>query len=267
MNYNEDGTHRFCDGVSFEDILTVYVFDRKLRLAVMDALERIEVAVRTSLSQQMSQEHGPHWFMDAAHFVNRPWHDKVIERVKSDIGHDPAGEKVRAVFIQHYYDKYSQPELPASWMVFEALSFGSVSQVYRHLKRERQKVIAAAFNLDPKILASWLHALSYLRNLAAHHQRLWNRSYTITPIIAKKYQKDLKDGTRLYAQIVVIQVLLRVISPNSGWGRRLAALLDDYPSVPLNRLGFPADWRHRELWQQSLKHCPAPSDISAPGIR
>ncbi|PKO83383.1 MAG: hypothetical protein CVU17_08365 [Betaproteobacteria bacterium HGW-Betaproteobacteria-11] len=69
VNYNADGSHRFLDGVSFEDILDLYVFDRKLRLAVMDAVERIEVAFRAQFSQGMSELHGPHWFMDAAHFV------------------------------------------------------------------------------------------------------------------------------------------------------------------------------------------------------
>jgi abortive infection bacteriophage resistance protein len=69
VNYNADGSHRFLDGVSFEDILDLYVFDRKLRLAVMDAVERIEVAFRAQFSQTMSEVRGPHGFMDAAHFV------------------------------------------------------------------------------------------------------------------------------------------------------------------------------------------------------
>ncbi|NYT58224.1 Abi family protein [Alcaligenaceae bacterium] len=256
VNYNADGTHRFCAGTTLEDILNVYVFDRKLRLAVMDALERIEVAVRALVSQTLSEQHGPHWFMDASHFTSKPWHDRFIERVKTDIGHDPARAKVRSVFIKHYYDKYTEPDLPASWMTFEALSFGSVSQAYTHLTREKQKPIAKALGLDPKILASWLHALSYLRNLAAHHQRLWNRAYTIKPIAAKRYAKDLQNGSRLYAQMVLIQALLSVISPNSGWGRRLSSLLAANPAIPGARLGFPNNWRDRELWRD-VTHGPA----------
>lgn len=255
INYNDDGKHRFCDGATFEDILNVYVFDRKLRLAVMDALERIEVAIRSLVSQTMSEKYGPHWFMDAAHFVSPAWHGKFIDRVKTDIGHEPARAKVRPVFIKHYYDTYTQPELPASWMIFEALSFGTVSQAYTNLKRESQKPIALAFELDPKILASWLHALSYLRNLAAHHQRLWNRVYTITPIAAKRHRTDLSDGSRFYAQVVVIQALMKVISSNSRWAVRLSSLLDAYPAVSPSRLGFPDDWRTRELWRH-ITHTP-----------
>ena len=89
VNYNADGSHRFLDGVSFEDILDLYVFDRKLRLAVMDAVERIEVAFRAQFSQTMSELHGPHWFMDTAHFVPSYRHDN----------HHPIGEVCHRVRV------------------------------------------------------------------------------------------------------------------------------------------------------------------------
>ena len=106
VNYNADGSHRFLAGTTFDDVLGLYVFDRKLRLAVMDAVERIEVAVRALLSQTMSELHGPHWFMTAAHFVPSFRHAQFISRVKDDIGHDSARAAMRQTFIKHYYDKY-----------------------------------------------------------------------------------------------------------------------------------------------------------------
>lgn len=88
-------------------------------------------------------------------------------------------------FIKHYYHKYGEPELPRSWMVSETLTFGTVSQAFKNLTHQNQKPIAKALGLDGTVLGSWLHALSYVRNLAAHHQRLWNRAYTIKPIAAR----------------------------------------------------------------------------------
>lgn len=250
VNYNADGSHRFLDGVRFDDILDLYVFDRKLRLAVMDAVERIEVAVRAQLSQAMSELHGPHWFMEAAHFVPSFRHAQFITRVKDDIGHDSTRAAMRQTFIKHYYDKYGEPALPPSWMVFETLSFGTVSQAFKNLTRQNQKPIAKTFGLDGAVLASWLHALSYVRNLAAHHQRLWNRVYTIKPIAAKLLAEDLQDTTRFYAQAVMIEALLRVIAPDSHWGDRLADLLAQHPSVRLDRLGFPEGWQQRAVWRR-----------------
>lgn len=249
VNYNADGSHRFLDGTHFEDILDHYVFDRKLRLTVMDAVERIEVAFRAQFSQSMSEMHGPHWFLDAAHFVPRYKHAKFIDRIKDDIGHDQARAAMRQAFIKHYYDKYGEPELPPSWMVFETLSFGTVSQAFKNLTRQNQKPIAKQFGLDGAVLASWIHALSYLRNLAAHHQRLWNRVYTIKPIAAKQFAAELQDTTRFYAQAVMTEVLLKIIAPDSRWGTRLADLLAEHPKVRADRLGFSQDWKQRPVWK------------------
>lgn len=249
IDYNADGQHHFLDGVSFYDILDLYVFDRKLRLLVMDAVERIEVAFRSQLSQAMSESHGPHWFVEVKHFQPRYDHADFIMRVKKEIGHDGNRAAVRQTFIKHYYEKYGDPELPPSWMVFEVLSFGTVSLAYKHLARQNQKLVAQPFGLSSEVLSSWLHSLSYLRNLAAHHQRLWNRAYTIKPIQAKQYADELQDTTRFYAQAVTIEVLLRVVSPETHWYQRLCDLFAEHPKVRVDRLGFPADWQQRPLWR------------------
>lgn len=248
INYNKDGAHRFLDDAKFEDILDLYIFDRKLRLAVIDAVERIEVSFRALLSQTMSELHGTHWFLDANQFAPTFKHDKFIACIKDAIGHDFSRKEMRQVFIAHYYEKYYDPELPPSWMIFEVLSFGIVSTAFKGLLRRNQKLIAQLFGLDSGVLSSWLHALSYLRNLAAHHQRLWNRVFTIKPKKTDKYSDDLCDTQRFYAQVVIIEVLLNVISPQTNWGKRLADLLNEHPVVPAKKLGFPDDWKERELW-------------------
>jgi len=174
-------------------------------------------------------------------FVPSYRHDKFIEVLKKDIGDDPTKAAMRQTFIQHYYDKYGDPPLPPSWMAFEVMSFGTVSLVFKNLIRSQQKPVSHVFGLDGSVLASWLHSISYLRNLAAHHQRLWNRSYTIKPIIAKQYAIDLADPGRFYAQAVMIEVLLKTIAPGSEWGKHLAALFTRYPRVRPERMGFPAN--------------------------
>lgn len=249
INYNEDGSHAFLPGVRFEDIVDLYVFDRKLRLLVIDALEKIEVAIRATISQSMSEKFGPHWYLSEAPFIPTFAYSAFLDRLKKDIVHDHARKPARQTFIQHYYDKYSEPELPPSWMVFEVLSVGTVSKIFKNIAREHQKPIARVYGLDTGILASWLHALSYLRNLAAHHQRLWNRKYTIKPAIAKKAPVDLSQQDRFYAQAVMIQVLLRKISPGTIWGARLFDLFNEYPSIEIKRMGFPENWNTKDIWQ------------------
>jgi len=249
LNYNADGTHEFLPNTRFEDVVDLYVFDRKLRLLVIDALERIEVAVRATISRQMSERIGAHWYLDGTPFFPGFDHDDFLDRLKKDIGHDHSRKAVRQIFIQHYYDKYADPALPPSWMVFEVLSLGTVSKIFKNLTREHQKPIAKEYELDVSIFASWLHALSYLRNLAAHHQRLWNRRYTIRPAVARKVANDLSQQDRFYAQAVMIQVLLKKISPGTVWGARLLDLFIEYPSIEIKRMGFPENWNSRDIWQ------------------
>jgi abortive infection bacteriophage resistance protein len=249
LNYNESGTHTFLPNVRFEDIVDLYTFDRELRLLVIDALERLEVAVRATISQVMSERLGPHWYLLRESFVPSFDHDEFLKHLKNEIGHDHARKSVRQTFIQHYYDKYTDPQSPPSWMIFEVLSLGSVSKVFKNITRENQKPIANVYGLDSSIFSSWLHALSYLRNLAAHHQRLWNRKYTIRPMVAKKVANDLATQDRFYAQAVMIQVLLETIAPTSDWGLNLTELFEKFPSVDIKRMGFPNAWSKRALWQ------------------
>lgn len=62
--------HLFRAGTGFDDVVDLYVFDRALRLLVMDALERVEVAVRAALTDHMSTTYGDsHWYINASHSV------------------------------------------------------------------------------------------------------------------------------------------------------------------------------------------------------
>ena len=54
----------FKPATTFERVLSLYVFDRELRLVVMDAIERVEVAVRSCVVNELCLRHGAHWFMD-----------------------------------------------------------------------------------------------------------------------------------------------------------------------------------------------------------
>jgi abortive infection bacteriophage resistance protein len=240
--------HDFRPGTSFETVLDLYTFDRRLRLLTLDSLERIEIALRAAISNTLSTAHGPHWFLDPRHFAPGADHARLLAKIEEDIGHAPALAHRRDVAIRHYYARYGAPRLPPSWMIFEALSFGTVSQLYRLLDRRSRKPVARLFGLGDTVLQSWMHAISYTRNLCAHHARLWNRNFTIKPMVASAHQADLVPNTSFYAQAAVMQVLLRAIPTDGDWPAGLAALFARHPAVPIATMGFPADWRRRPLW-------------------
>jgi len=245
---NADGTHSFIENTPFENVIDLYFFDRCLRLLVIDALEKIEVGLRSILNQHMSEQLGSHWYLNQAAFVQSFDHTEFITRIKSNIGHGKVRSPVRQSFIQHYFKKYNAPELPPSWMIFEILSMGTVSKIFKNIAREHQKPIAKMFNVDPSVLASWIHSLSYLRNLAAHHQRIWNRNFTIKPTKAKKYSEEFINPNCFYAQAVMIQLLTKQIDMHSDWGNSISKLFNSHPSIAIRKLGFPKNWATRAVW-------------------
>ena len=233
----------------FETVLDRYVFDRKLRILIMDAAERIEVAARTTISNTLSERFGPHWYLAAARFTPRFMHADFLRRVRQETRIFPVNAHKQPDFIRHYLQRYDRPAEPPSWMVFEVLPFGSVSLVFANLVDSEKKAIAEEFGLPRDRLQSWLHAASHLRNLCAHHSRVWNREFGIVPSVAKSEKNHVTQPKRFYNHAVSIQTLLKTISSDTHWADRLAALLAEHPNIPLPAMGFPQNWRDQIIWQ------------------
>jgi len=232
-------------------ILDLYIFDRELRLIVMDAIERTEVAVRACISNGMCQKYGPHWFVDKARFHGSFDHHGFMKELKSELKLDTNGQlpKTKDVFLRHYFEKYSHPEHPPSWMVAEILTVGKWSILYKNIRpREDQATISESFNLHYNIFASWLHSITYLRNLCAHHSRLWNRLFAIPPRIMDDYRGHMEPNDKFCAQAAMSHILLQKISPDSQWSKRLHSLMEKHSSVPLKSMGFTDNWQNDPFW-------------------
>lgn len=236
-----DGEKQYRNGTTFEQILDCYVFDRKLRLLVIDAIERIEIAIRTVITNEMGLKYqDAHWYLNKSLFISKFKHDDLIQSIKKQ-----SNER----FIKHYYNKYSTPALPAVWMVAEVLSLGSWSMIFAHLKdREDQKIICRHFGISYKVMQSWLHSLTYLRNLCAHHTKLWSRNFTLKPMIAVGYMKQLMVVNRFSSQAAVLKIFLDVISPGSEWAKHLRKLVNEHPLIDIGHMGFHRTWTDDPFW-------------------
>lgn len=244
-----DEHHQFHAGTSLEDIIDLYSFDRKLRLLIMDAVERIEIALKSAMINEMSIPYGPHWYMERGHFIDGFKFDEFMQSIHKDIDHGKDRDKIRNMSIRHYYETYSQPTMPPLWMIFEALSFGTVSLMFNFLPHADQKRIADHFGVGVAILKSWLHATTIVRNICAHHARVWNRIYTFKPKVPKGMEQDFNPNILFYAQAVMLNILVRRVSPETRWPQKLKALMDEHPAVPIAKMGFSKGWHGKEIWQ------------------
>ncbi len=234
-------------GTDFETVRMLYGFDRKLRLILLDAIERIEVALRTAVTYHIGREAAPFGHCERRTFVNTFDHARLVEELKE------AGRKSTETFVPHFRDKYTEHEHLPIWMATELLSLGTVSRMYAALRAELHRKVTREFNATESFLPSWLHALSYVRNLCAHHSRLWNRTLAIKPKVptpAPWFPYSVPNNRNVYCVLVIAQHLLKTVAPGATWGAKLIKLCDDYPRVPFQKLGMPSDWRQQAPWKQ-----------------
>jgi len=158
-------------------------------------------------------------------------------------------------FVNHYRRKYSDPDLPPIWMAAEIISFGQLSMWFDNLKlRQDRQAISKPFGLDEKALGSFAHHMSYIRNICAHHGRLWNKRFTVT-MAEPKYPAKLPvamrgaNGRQLHNTLVMLDYLLSIIAPDSEWRERVVALIDGCPLADPASMGFSEGWRDRPAWR------------------
>lgn len=240
--------HLFKDGASFEHALDFYVFDRKLRLLLLDAIERIEVSLRTQWAYYLAHQYGPHAYLNAQLFKDSTKHARSLAALSEEV------ERSDETFIRHYRETYSYPLLPPIWAVCEILTLGQLSRWYQNLAHAADRQgIARTYRLDEKVLTSFFHHLSIVRNLCAHHSRLWNRRFVFTPMLPKRPAGlssyfNSSAPRSLYNTLVIVRYELAIISPASLWEDRLMTLLREHPAVEPKAIGFPENWKDMDIW-------------------
>lgn len=263
--------HEFRDGVAFDDVLDLYVFDRSLRLLVLDALERIEVAIRSALTDHMSLNYGdPHWYVAGQHFRDQRKHRRFLDDVQkacddqlNRAAEHPGDGIVFRSALEHYLTTYATPKLPPSWLMVEMLTIGQLDHLVRNLNRRADKTaIARTVGLNAALMESWLRTYVRVRNICAHHGRLWNVGLGVYPALPSSAAIAwLADGSaiterrakQLYPVLVSLQSVLDTISPHSSWAQRLSDLLAEHPHLPLRGIGMPDDWRLDAFWARHLR--------------
>ncbi|MHA3902029.1 Abi family protein [Castellaniella sp. WN] len=251
----------FRPGSTFEQVLALYVFDKRLRLLALDAIERIEVALRVDVSYRLGQRdpfahtnpallHGN--FTKKVNATGRTTYQLWLDK------HQQMVARSREDFVRHYQQKYGEP-FPL-WVAVELWEFGMLSTFYQGMQVADKDAIAARYSLpDGQLLQSWLRALNFVRNVAAHHSRLWNKNLVDQPKLPRAGAVPAFDpvigqpavASRLFVMLCILLHMMRVVSPNSSWPTRLRRLLDGFPAVPglsLADMGFPAGWEGQPLW-------------------
>ena len=245
----DSDTHNLAKGISLNDVLSLYTFDRELRGIIFAAIQDIEIALRTRIIHHFSMKHGAFWFMDASLFSDVEIFDKCFLSLQNEVA------RSKEDFLLEHFKKYDSPSMPPVWKTMEVASFGTLSKLFCNMADVSvKKSVAKSFGLPQyKYLESWVRSITVLRNCCAHHARVWNRRFPWKPQLPQKLPLEWIDISKtlpmkLYAQLSTILYLEQSIASNSSIKDRLQILLSTQPQSKLKAMGFPEDWREQGLW-------------------
>ena len=249
---NSSRADTFFPGTRLRDVVDLYRFDSRLRTATFTALTPIELAIRAHLGHELGRL-DPLIHLDPYKLgvkVRTPkekkyngWRRRYEHELKSS----------REDFVKHHKQKYGG-KLPV-WAATEIMDWGRLTYLYEFSPRSVQDAISSRCGLNAPQLHSWLKALNIVRNICAHHGRLFNRVHAISPKLpAQGTHTDLDcintDWKRTFGQLTLVQLLLDRL--NVGNKKLLPTVVQSFPEVqivPISHMGAPDNWQTAsKLW-------------------
>ena len=242
--------HLFKEGTTFDEIVVLYTFDRKLRLILFDAIDRIEIALRTKLIYYPSIELEQWWFENNENFYSEELHLESCNEIDKELS------RTKELFVDSHYSKYGKKHRPPAYKTLEVLSFGCLYKLYSNLNNDikAKNRIAEEFNLpNHTFLKSWLWSFNCVRNIIAHHSRIWDRNINFVPKFLHKTDFDFIENPEnehsIYHCMSCILFVLNKISKGHSIKNKIITLIDNNEFINLEHMGIPPNWRDQDLWK------------------
>lgn len=256
-----DNPENFSKNAQFSDVVDLYVFDKELRLIFLDAIERIEVAIRVDVAHKLSRRdifgYRQVNYLDQNRAGNvqsdgQTTHAAWLDRADKSIR--DSKEPLR----KNFDAKYSG-HLPI-FMAIELWDFGTVSRLLSLSNSTDRYNIAKKYNVLPNTLESWVRCLNGVRNTCAHHSRLWNKPMVDQPKLPSSWEaravqhirEEVVRHTRIYGAAAIIAHFLSVINPNSTWKQRFIEHWESFPAgskLSVENAGLFEGWADEALWK------------------
>lgn len=254
-----DTDEEFLPNSNFSIAIQRYNFDREMRLILFEAIEGIEIALRTKMINHLSQTNGGLWYLDDNLFEDKDLFTEHILELKKEFNRS----KDRVAMEFRNNNNWIHDEIagdnPDAWVIFEMATFGTLSKIYKNLKHQlpAKSSIANEFGMNfSRDLSNWFESISVFRNIIAHHSRLWNFRLTKTPVWPKSMKglwikNELSQNQKKtpYYTITNMLYLCNAVRPDNQVKVKLKTLFTDFPSVDIAKWGFVTDWDKEPIWK------------------
>jgi len=247
----------FIPGTTFEELHSLFLFDRQFRNIIFKNLLVIENNIKSIISYQLSKKYGykESEYLKAKNFNTSPLKTRQVQDLIKKMKRQVRVNAKQHSATSHYINNYGYIPL---WILVKVLSFGIVSELFAILKREDQEGIADIYGVDVDTLSVYLPILSNYRNLCAHEDIVYeNRTqrqiddtiYHSMLNIDKVNDEYVYGKDDIFALIIIIKQMLRdnefkdmVLEIEHA----LNNLEYNLKTIPinrvLNRMGFPENW-------------------------
>lgn len=208
---------KFIPGTTFEELYSLFLFDRQFRNIIFKNLLVIENNIKSIISYQLSQKYGykESEYLKAKNFTLDKDKTRQVQDLIKKMKRQVRINAPQHTATSHYVSNYGYIPL---WILVKVLSFGIVGELYAILKRDDQEKIAGIYRLDVETLITYLPILSNYRNLCAHEDILFDhRSQRVIEDNKYHYYLDIpkmngeyiygKDD--LFALIIILRQILR----------------------------------------------------------
>ncbi|MFJ2504076.1 Abi family protein [Microbacterium sp. NPDC087592] len=259
---------RFMPGTTLREVTDLYRFDETLRAVILDGIAQLEPALRFHVGHRLGRnarfahrrgvylsESGTVW-AQGLEGTSRSKHASWLQE------YGQQESRSQETFVQHFRRRYG-PHLPV-WVATEVMTLGTLTRLYDLMPDNDRKLVALRFGLrtkdgdgDPGTFSNWLNFIRHVRNICAHHSRLWNRTLDVSltrpgsGLAPELAHIDDSSRRRLYGVISALRYLLARVEPESHWHSRALTIVTDFArtsGVRLSTMGFPRGWQNESLW-------------------
>ncbi len=249
---------KFNDGTTFDELYSVFLFDRHIRNLMFKNILIIENNIKSIMSYQLSKKYGfkEKDYLNPDNFTKDPMREKQVYDVLGKMKRQIRVNGKQHTATQHYMFNYGYIPM---WILVKVLSFGLISELYLVLKNEDKEAISNFYEIDTEEMGTYLNLLSNFRNICAHEDILYDhRTQRLISDTEFHYKLDIpKDEEGIYkfgkndlfAMVIILKQMLEK-DEFIDFLRELEYeinLLDGrVNTVPLNsilnRIGFPDNW-------------------------
>ncbi len=249
---------KYIKGTTFEELYSVFLFDRSFRNIIFKYLLVIENNLKSITSYQLSKKYGYREtdYLKVKNFTNKVDRQRQVNDLLKKMKRQIRVNGSQHTATLHYVSNYGYIPL---WILVKLLSFGIVSEMFSILKEEDQKEIAKIYHVEVEELIIYLPILANYRNLCAHEDILYeNKTQKEIPDtiyhelldIPKEQNEYIYGKNDLFALMIIMKQLLlqedfkNMIIELENVIQTLNYNLNTIKiEKVLQKMGFPLNWK------------------------